>query len=170
MAFTGNDKIWMNGKLVDWKDATIHVATHAIHYGTGVFEGIRAYDSKHGTHVFRLARAHAPPVRLVPRLSHGAAVVARRAVERGARDHPRQRLQALLHPAARLSRLRLSSASTRCPARSTRRSSSGSGSAYLGAEALEKGVDVGVSSWTRMAPNTLPAMAKAHRQLRELRR
>ena len=54
MAFSETGKIWMNGKLVDWKDATIHVATHAIHYGSGVFEGIRAYDSKHGTNVFRL--------------------------------------------------------------------------------------------------------------------
>ena len=44
----------MNGAMVDWKDATIHVASHVIHYGTGAFEGLRAYDSKTGTHVFRL--------------------------------------------------------------------------------------------------------------------
>ena len=54
MAFNENGKIWMNGKLVNWKDATIHVATHVIHYGTGVFEGIRAYESPSGTNVFRL--------------------------------------------------------------------------------------------------------------------
>src|SRR5215211_971111 len=54
MAFAGTGKIWMNGSLVDWKDATIHVATHALHYGTGAFEGLRAYDSKTGTNVFRL--------------------------------------------------------------------------------------------------------------------
>ena len=54
MAFNENSKIWMNGKMVDWKNATVHVATHALHYGSGVFEGIRAYDSQRGTNVFRL--------------------------------------------------------------------------------------------------------------------
>src|SRR5262245_25953620 len=55
MAFSETGKLWMNGRLVEWKDATIHVATYVVHYGTGVFEGIRAYDSKNGTNVFRLA-------------------------------------------------------------------------------------------------------------------
>src|SRR3954470_1816309 len=48
------DKIWMNGELVDWADAKIHVATHGLHYGTGVFEGIRCYDTPKGPEVFRL--------------------------------------------------------------------------------------------------------------------
>src|SRR5436190_23035444 len=48
------DKIWMDGDLVDWEDARIHVLTHALHYGTGVFEGIRAYETKRGPAVFRL--------------------------------------------------------------------------------------------------------------------
>jgi branched-chain amino acid aminotransferase len=48
-------KIWMNGELVDWQDAKVHLLTHALHYGTGVFEGIRAYDTAKGTHVFRLS-------------------------------------------------------------------------------------------------------------------
>ena len=43
MSFTGTGKIWMNGKLVDWKDANIHIASHVIHYGSGVFEGARCY-------------------------------------------------------------------------------------------------------------------------------
>src|ERR1043165_2031215 len=47
-------KIGMNGELVDWADATVHVGTHALHYGTGVFEGIRAYETDTGTAVFRL--------------------------------------------------------------------------------------------------------------------
>ena len=47
-------KIWMNGKLVDWADATIHIATHTLHYGTGVFEGIRAYETAQGPGIFRL--------------------------------------------------------------------------------------------------------------------
>ncbi|MEM2089121.1 MAG: branched-chain-amino-acid transaminase [Thermoproteota archaeon] len=48
------EKIWFNGKLIDWKDAKIHVLTHGLHYGTGVFEGIRAYEAKNGTAIFRL--------------------------------------------------------------------------------------------------------------------
>jgi branched-chain amino acid aminotransferase len=48
------DKIWMDGKLVDWEDATVHVLTHALHYGTGVFEGIRAYETPKGSGIFRL--------------------------------------------------------------------------------------------------------------------
>ena len=48
------NKIWMNGELVDWADATVHVGTHGLHYGSGVFEGIRAYETPSGTAVFRL--------------------------------------------------------------------------------------------------------------------
>jgi branched-chain amino acid aminotransferase len=48
------EKIWFNGRLVDWKDARIHVLTHGLHYGTGVFEGIRAYETRNGTAIFRL--------------------------------------------------------------------------------------------------------------------
>ena len=47
-------KIWMNGKLVDWDDAKIHILTHALHYGSGVFEGIRCYNTVKGPAVFRL--------------------------------------------------------------------------------------------------------------------
>src|SRR5690349_24096114 len=49
------DKIWMNGELIDWADATVHVGVHGLHYGTGVFEGIRAYETPKGPAVFRLA-------------------------------------------------------------------------------------------------------------------
>src|SRR6202040_3177331 len=48
------EKIWMNGELVDWADARIHVGTHGLHYGTGVFEGIRCYETERGPAVFRL--------------------------------------------------------------------------------------------------------------------
>src|SRR6201981_3074236 len=49
------EKIWMNGELVDWDDARIHVGAHGLHYGTGVFEGIRCYDTPRGPAVFRLS-------------------------------------------------------------------------------------------------------------------
>jgi branched-chain amino acid aminotransferase len=54
MAFPGTGTIWMNGKLVDWKDATIHIASHIVHYGSGVFEGARCYDTVNGPACFRL--------------------------------------------------------------------------------------------------------------------
>ena len=47
------DLIWLNGKFVAWEDAKVHVLTHALHYGTGVFEGIRAYETERGTAIFR---------------------------------------------------------------------------------------------------------------------
>ena len=47
-------KIWMDGKLVDWRDAKIHVLTHTLHYGCGAFEGVRAYNTVNGTAIFRL--------------------------------------------------------------------------------------------------------------------
>ena len=49
------EKVWMNGSLVDWDDANVHVLTHALHYGSGVFEGVRCYDTPKGPAVFRLA-------------------------------------------------------------------------------------------------------------------
>src|SRR5512134_2706892 len=54
MAFTGSGKIWMNGTLVDWADAKIHIASHVIHYGSGVFEGARCYSTPKGSACFRL--------------------------------------------------------------------------------------------------------------------
>ena len=53
MPITKTDKIWMDGALVDWDDAKIHVLTHTLHYGCGVFEGIRAYETAQGPAVFR---------------------------------------------------------------------------------------------------------------------
>ena len=54
MAFPGTGKIWMNGTLVDWKDAKIHVASHVVHYGSAVFEGARCYETPRGPACFRL--------------------------------------------------------------------------------------------------------------------
>ena len=54
MPITPSKKIWMDGELVDWDDAKIHVLTHTLHYGMGVFEGVRAYETAQGPAVFRL--------------------------------------------------------------------------------------------------------------------
>src|SRR5256886_16597773 len=53
MGFPGTGKIWMNGVLVDWKDANIHIASHVVHYGSGVFEGARCYATPKGSACFR---------------------------------------------------------------------------------------------------------------------
>ena len=62
MPITQVEKIWMDGELVDWADAKIHVLSHALHYGTGVFEGIRAYETARGPAVWHLGRAPPPPL------------------------------------------------------------------------------------------------------------
>ena len=54
MAFDESGKIWFNGKIVDWKDANLHVLSHVVHYGSSVFEGIRCYNTKKGPAIFRL--------------------------------------------------------------------------------------------------------------------
>ncbi len=100
------EKIWMNGDLVDWADAKIHVASHGLNYGSGVFEGIRCYDTHKGPAVFRLEEhllrfensARAPV--------HGAAVLDRGAPGRHARCRRRQRQRVVLHPSDRLLRIR----------------------------------------------------------------
>lgn len=159
MAFSENSKVWMNGKLVEWKDATIHVATHVVHYGTGVFEGIRAYDSKEGTHIFRLD-AH------MRRLGDSCRVY---------RMDPGYTMEALSEAVIETVRVngfkacyirpliyrgfaQLGVNPMPCPVDTA--ILVWEWDIYLGEESLERGVDVGVSSWTRIAPNTLPALAK----------
>jgi branched-chain amino acid aminotransferase len=160
MGFSGNGKIWMNGTLVEWKDATIHVATHVVHYGSGVFEGIRAYDSRRGTNVFRLDEH-------MRRLSDSCRVY---------RMEPSYSIEQLTDAVLETIRANKFKACYIRPLIYRGYSQLGVNpmpcpvevaiivwewDALLGDDALNKGVDVGVSSWTRIAPNTLPAMAKA---------
>jgi branched-chain amino acid aminotransferase len=160
MAFSATAKVWMNGKLVEWKDATIHVATHVVHYGTGVFEGIRAYEAKAGTNIFRLD-SH------MRRLGDSCRVY---------RMDPGYTMEELsdavvdtvrvngfkacyIRPLVYRGYSQLGVNPLPCPVDSA--ILVWEWDAYLGDDALEKGVDVGVSSWTRLTPNTLPALAKA---------
>ncbi len=160
MAFSGDGTVWMNGKLVPWKDATIHVATHALHYGTGVFEGIRAYDSKKGSHVFRLD-AHMR--RLwdscrVYRMDTGYTLEAlTEAVIETVRVNGFK--ACYIRPLIYRGYSQLGVNPLPCPVETA--ILVWEWDAYLGDDAVEKGVDVGVSSWTRIAPNTFPALAKA---------
>ena len=63
------DKIWRNGEFVDWADATVHIGAHGLHYGSGVFEGVRAYETPRGPAVFRL-REHMERLKTSARLIH----------------------------------------------------------------------------------------------------
>jgi branched-chain amino acid aminotransferase len=160
MAFSESGKIWMNGALVEWKDATVHVATHALHYGTGVFEGIRAYDSPQGTRIFRLA----PHMR---RLYDSCRVYRMDvpydfdALNQAVIDTVRVNgfKGCYIRPLVHRGYSQLGVDPTPCPVEVS--IIVWEWDAYLGADAVEQGVDVGVSSWTRMAPNTFPALAKA---------
>jgi branched-chain amino acid aminotransferase len=160
MAFTGNDQVWMNGSLVAWKDATVHVATHALHYGTGIFEGIRAYKTKNGSAVYRLPEHmrrlydSCRVYRMEPRWSFdelSAAVVETVRVN----GYESCYIRPLVYRG--LETLGLDPRP--CPVDVS--IIVWEWAAMFGADGLSKGIDVGVSSWTRLAPNTLPAMAKA---------
>ena len=160
MAFTGNDQVWMNGSLVAWKDATVHVATHALHYGTGIFEGIRAYKTRNGSAVYRLPEHmrrlydSCRVYRMEPQWSFdelSAAVVETVRVN----GYESCYIRPLVYRG--LETLGLDPRP--CPVDVS--IIVWEWAAMYGAEGLSKGIDVAVSSWTRLAPNTLPAMAKA---------
>ncbi len=154
--------IWFNGKLVPWEDAQVHVLSHALHYGSSVFEGIRVYRTPTGSQVFRLADhirrlfESAKIYRIViPHtvediVSACKQVVVENALENGAYIRPVSfRGYGEIGLAAKPDH-RVDTAVA-----------AWEWGAYLGADGMEKGVDVCVSSWQRVAPNTVPALAKA---------
>jgi branched-chain amino acid aminotransferase len=160
MGFPGTGKIWMNGKLVDWKDATIHIATHVIHYGSGVFEGARCYDTARGSACFRL-NEH------MERLVNSAKIYRmeypldlagwREAVLQTIRAN--QMKACYIRPLVYRGYETLGVNPLNNPVDAA--ILVWEWGAYLGQEAIEQGVDMKISSWSRMAPNTLPAMAKS---------
>ena len=156
----GTGKIWMNGKLVDWKDATIHVASHVVHYGSAVFEGARCYETAKGPACFRLD-AH------MRRLFDSARIY---------RMEPPWDQQTLTDAVIDLIKVNKFQACYIRPLVYRGYDSLGVNpgpcpidvaimlwewGAYFSQEALEQGLDVKVSTWARNAPNTTPAMAKS---------
>ena len=150
----------MSGKLVPWDDARIHIGSHVIHYGSAVFEGVRCYKTPKGSAVFRLdahterlfnsAKIYWMEIPWTPEQVNAAvletigankleACYIRPVAYRGAGQLGVNPLGSPVELAVMV----------------------WDWGKYLGKEALEQGVDVCVSSWTRMAPNTLPAMAKS---------
>lgn len=160
MSFPGTGKIWMNGTLVDWKDANIHIASHVIHYGSGVFEGARCYATPKGSACFRLDEH-------LVRLVHSAKIyrMEYQLDLAGWRDAVLQTIRANEMKACYIRPLVYRGYDTLGVNPLNNPVDAAimvwEWGAYLGAGALEQGVDVKVSSWSRMAPNTLPAMAKS---------
>jgi len=160
MAFPGTGKVWMNGKIVDWADAHIHAASHIIHYGSGVFEGARCYKTPKGSRFFRLD-AHMRRLYDSARIyrmdyAMDCATFTRAVVETVQANG----LEACyIRPLIYRGYNALGVNPLPCPVDAL--ILVWEWGAYLGPEALEKGVDVRVSSWTRSAPNTFPAMAKS---------
>ncbi len=151
--------IWHDGQLVPWDQATVHVGAHALHYGSSVFEGIRAYDLPAGPAVFCL-QAHLDRFWDSAKIFRLPIPYTRPQVSRAildtivANEHRACYIRPLLYRG--WGGLHLDGRS--CPAHlSIMTVEMGK---YLGPEALERGIDVGVSSWQRMAPNTFPASAK----------
>jgi branched-chain amino acid aminotransferase len=160
MPFPGTGKVWMNGSLVEWADAKIHVASHVIHYGSGVFEGARCYATPRGSACFRLD-AHmrrlydsAKIYRMAPSLAIGplteAVLETIRANEFKA---------CYIRPIVYRGYHELGVNPFPCPVDTA--ILLWDWGAYLGRDALDNGVDVRVSSWSRSAPNTFPALAKS---------
>ena len=159
MSFSGTGKVWMNGKIVDWNDANIHIATHVIHYGSAVFEGARCYKTPKGSMFFRLG-AHM-------RRLYDSARIYRMDYEMDCETLTRGVIDTVIANGLEACYIRpliyrgyhtLGVNPLPCPVEAA--ILVWEWGAYLGPEALEKGVDVRVSSWTRSAPNTFPAMAK----------
>jgi branched-chain amino acid aminotransferase len=160
MAFTKTETIWMNGRLVPWDQATIHVLSHVVHYGSCIFEGIRCYKTSRGPAVFRL-RDH------VERLFDGCRIYrmeipySREQIESAILETIRANKQesCYIRPLVYRGYESLGVDPFPCPIDVA--IGVWPWGAYLGKDAAEKGVDVMVSSWRREAPDTLPAMAKA---------
>lgn len=160
MSFEDVKKIWMNGRLVDFADAKIHVLSHALHYGSGLFEGIRCYNTRRGPAIFRL---HDHIRRL-----YDSGKIYRMAVPISMEDFERACVDVVaanefedcyLRPLVYRGFHSLGVYPGKCPVDIS--IAAWKWGKYLGAEALEEGVDVRVASWSRMAPNTFPAMAKS---------
>ena len=160
MALQKSEFIWMNGEYVGWDDAKIHVLSHVVHYGSSWFEGVRAYETRRGTAVFRL-QEH------MERLTQSLKIY------RSEMDYTPEQLSDVALELIRRNNLKscyirpvafrgygeLGVYPMNCPMEVV--IAAWPWGRYLGPEAVEEGVDVCVSSWNRIAPNTMPTLSKA---------
>jgi branched-chain amino acid aminotransferase len=154
------EKIWMNGELVDWNDARIHVGAHGLHYGSGVFEGIRAYETPKGTAVFRLTehlkRFHNSARLLQMELPFSIDELRAACNELIAVNGLPE---CYLRPIAFYGYGELGVSAVGNPIDVV--IMSWPWGAYLGEEGLKKGISAKISSWQRIGPNVIPHVAKA---------
>lgn len=153
-------KIWRDGQLVNWEDATIHVISHVVHYGSSVFEGMRCYETPAGGAVFR---AHEHMRRLVDSckiyripITYTADELVQACLDTVAAN---DLLECYLRPVVIRTGEQMGVMANAAPTETF--IIAWHWGAYLGADGMENGVDVRVSSWRRAAPDTFPTMAKA---------
>jgi len=159
MAREAQPVIWMNGKFIAFEDAKIHILSHVVHYGSSVFEGIRAYDTPRGTAIFRLDRHmqrlldSCKIARMVPTYGYDELMEASKATvrENGGKA-------CYLRPVVYCGYRTLGVNPTGVPVDVAMATLNWG--KYLGKDALDKGIAVRVSSWRRAAPDTFPFMAK----------
>ncbi len=153
-------KIWMDGKFIQWQDATIHVMSHVVHYGSCVFEGMRCYKTPEGPSIFRL-KDH------IRRLFDSAKIYrmpipfSQEEIINACNETIKvnEFKSAYVRPIVFRGYQSLGVDPSKCPVQVV--IGALNWGKYLGDEAINVGVDVCVSSWNRMAPNTMPSMAKA---------
>ncbi len=153
-------KIWMNGELVDWADATVHVGVHGLHYGSGVFEGIRAYETPKGTAVFRLGE-HLERLERSAKLLYMELPYSQDELKAATWDliGVNELPSCYLRPIAFYGYGQLGVSARDNPVDVA--IMAWPWGAYLGEEGLRNGIRVKVSSWQRVGPNVIPHVAKA---------
>lgn len=152
-------KIWMDGKFVNWNDANIHILSHVVQYGSSWFEGVRCYETKKGSALFNLDKH-------IDRLYDSAKIY------RAEIPYTKEELKKACLEVVRVNNLKwcyikpivyrgyggVGVIAEDCPINVS--IITWQWGKYLGEDALEKGIDACVSSWTRLAPNTMPTLAK----------
>ncbi len=158
--FSETSVVWKNGALIPWKDATIHLASHVVHYGSCLFEGLRAYETPEGTAVFRL-KDHTRRLYNSCKIYRMEVPYSQDEFNAGviecvrANGMPACYIRPIVYRGYNMLGVNPFPNPIDCAIMVWEWGK------YLGPEALENGIDVRVSSWQRMAPNTFPAMAKA---------
>jgi branched-chain amino acid aminotransferase len=154
------EKIWMNGELVDWADAKVHVGSHGLHYGSGVFEGIRAYETAKGTAVFRLTD-HLERLQNSARLLHMELPHSLEDLRTACHEliAANGLPECYLRPIAFYGYGELGVAARGNPVELV--IMSWPWAPYLGEESLKTGIRAKISSWQRVSPNIVPHASKA---------
>ncbi len=159
MPITPTPQIWMNGEMVAWEDAKIHVLTHTLHYGTGVFEGIRAYETARGPAIFRL-REHIERLVNSARILHMPMPYSVDELVEATRETVRSTglASCYIRPIAYYGYGEMGLATGACTVDVA--IAAWPWGAYLGDEALTTGVRMSISSWQRHDHNIMPPAAK----------